>query len=214
MTFKDRQGILKQVKIFDSWFSKDGSKIHDHLYKYGLDIEINATAKRKLNEYINLATPEKILRFTVKSGWYNRCFLTADETFGKSDSNIIHLPSVEPARFEVSGTLEEWQQNIARLCIGNSRLMLALSASFASMLLTPFDANNFFFHFYGHSSKGKTTMLDTAVSIFGDHSFTRTWRATDNGLEGTAMAYNDLCLFSMKSENAIRIKSGTSLKCL
>lgn len=38
-------------------------------------------------------------------------------------------------------------------------------------------------------------MLDAAASAFGSHDYTRTWRMTDNGLEGIAMAHNDLCLF-------------------
>lgn len=70
-----------------------------------------------------------------------------------------------------------------------------MSAAFASMILTPCCAESFFLHFYGASSQGKTTLLDVAASVFGDHSYTRTWRMTDNGLEGLAMAHNDLCLF-------------------
>ena len=48
--FKDRQGKIKQVKIFDSWLSKDGSKIHDVLYKHGLDIGTDSKTKRKIKD--------------------------------------------------------------------------------------------------------------------------------------------------------------------
>lgn len=193
--FKDRQGKIKQVKIFDSWLSKDGSKIHDILYKHGLDIGTDGRTKRKLNEYLNLVNPEKTITYTLKSGWHGRSFLTANKVYGKSDGTLIHIPAAEPAKFSVSGTLEDWQKHVAALCINNSRLMLAVSAAFASMILTPCEADNFFLHFYGRSSQGKTTMLDVAASVYGDHSYTRTWRMTDNGLEGIAMAHNDLCLF-------------------
>lgn len=193
--FKDRHGKTKQVKIFDSWLSKDGSKIHDVLYKHGLDIGTDGRTKRKLNEFLNLANPEKSISYTMKSGWHGRSFLTANRVIGKSDESLIHIPSAEPAKLSVSGTLEEWKDNIASMCINNSRLMLATSASFASMILTPCEADNFFLHFYGRSSQGKTTMLDVAASVYGDHSYSRTWRMTDNGLEGIAMAHNDLCLF-------------------
>ena len=193
--FKDRQGKFKQVKIFDSWLSKDGSKIHDILYKHGLDIGTDGRTKRKLNEYLNLVNPEKTITYTLKSGWHGRSFLTANKVYGKSDGTLIHIPAAEPAKLSKSGTPEDWKNNVAKLCINNSRLMLAVSAAFASMILTPCEADNFFLHFYGRSSQGKTTMLDVAASVFGDHSYTRTWRMTDNGLEGIAMAHNDLCLF-------------------
>ena len=193
--FKDRQGKIKQVKIFDSWLSKDGSKIHDVLYKHGLDIGTDGRTKRKLNEYLNLVNPEKTICYTMRSGWHGRSFLTANNVYGKSDGTLIHIPAAEPAKLSVSGTLEDWKNNVAKLCINNSRLILAVSAAFASMILTPCEADNFFLHFYGRSSQGKTTMLDVAASVFGDHSYTRTWRMTDNGLEGIAMAHNDLCLF-------------------
>lgn len=193
--FKDRQGKIKQVKIFDSWLSKDGSKIHDVLYKYGLDIGTDGRTKKKLNEYLNLVNPEKTICYTMRSGWHGRSFLTANKVYGKSDGTLIHIPAAEPAKLSISGTLEDWKNNVAKLCINNSRLMLAVSAAFASMILTPCEADNFFLHFYGRSSQGKTTMLDVAASVFGDHSYTRTWRMTDNGLEGIAMAHNDLCLF-------------------
>ena len=193
--FKDRQGKIKQVKIFDSWLSKDGSKIHDILYKHGLDIGTDGRTKRKLNEYLNLVNPEKTITYTMRSGWHGRSFLTASTVYGKSDGTLIHIPAAEPAKLSVSGTLEDWKENVAALCINNSRLMLAVSAAFASMILAPCEADNFFLHFYGRSSQGKTTMLDVAASVYGDHSYTRTWRMTDNGLEGIAMAHNDLCLF-------------------
>ncbi len=193
--FQDRQGKTKQVKIFDSWLSKDGSKIHDVLYKYGLDIGTDGKIKRKLNEFLNLINPPKTISYTAKSGWHSRSFLTAYKVYGEDDGTIIHLPTAEPAKLSFKGTLEQWRENIASLCANNSRLMLAVSAAFASMILTPCNADNFFLHFFGRSSQGKTTMLDVAASVFGDHSYTRTWRMTDNGLEGIAMAHNDLCLF-------------------
>lgn len=193
--FKDRQGKLKQVKIFDAWLSKDGSKIHDVLYKHGLDIGTEGKIKRKLNEFLNLINPPKTISYTIRSGWHSQSFLTAYKVYGGDEGDLIHLPAAEPAKLSTAGTLQEWQDNISALCINNSRLTLAVSAAFASMILTPCNADNFFLHFYGKSSQGKTTMLDVAASVFGDHNYTRTWRMTDNGLEGIAMAHNDLCLF-------------------
>jgi len=46
----------------------------------------------------------------------------------------------------------------------------------------------------GGSSKGKTTILQAAGSVWGAPGFVRTWRATANGIEASAAALNDTLL--------------------
>ena len=44
-----------------------------------------------------------------------------------------------------------------------------------------------FFHFYGDSSLGKSTLMNVACSVYGKPSeFKGSWRTTDNALEDTA----------------------------
>lgn len=43
----------------------------------------------------------------------------------------------------------------------------------------------------GGSSCGKTTACHVAASVWGDKSHVRSWRATDNALEGMAALHND-----------------------
>jgi putative DNA primase/helicase len=55
-------------------------------------------------------------------------------------------------------------------------------------------------NFRGYSSKGKTSCVDAAASVWGapsktgPDSFTRTWKSTDNAMEATAAAHNDCIL--------------------
>src|SRR3977135_954341 len=96
------------------------------------------------------------------------------------------------------GSLIEWQHNIARFAVGNSRLALAISAAFAACLVGPCGAGSGGFAVRGRSSVGKATALNVAGSVWGggDRGFIRSWRATANGLEATAAAHSDglLCL--------------------
>lgn len=193
--FTDRAGKKKVTQIFDSWFTKDGAKLQEALYKNGFNMQTTTFARQALMQYLNDSKATRNIIYTKKSGWHGKAFLTANSTIGETEDEIIHTPLAEPAQVEQKGTLQEWQDSISVMCSNNSKLMLALSAAFASTILTPCKREGFFLHFFGRSSQGKTTMLDTAASIFGSHQFTRTWRMTDNGLEGIAMAYNDLCLF-------------------
>lgn len=55
--------------------------------------------------------------------------------------------------------------------------------------------DGFGLHLYGASSIGKTAALYPALSVWGEPNQLRhSWRATANGLEGTALAHNDALL--------------------
>lgn len=101
--------------------------------------------------------------------------------------------------FRQAGTLESWQENVARYAVGNSRLVLAISAAFAGPLVGPCSAEGGGLHFKGASSTGKSTALHVAGSVWGggdSNGYVRSWRATANGLEGVSMGHCDtlLCL--------------------
>ena len=102
--------------------------------------------------------------------------------------------------FRVGGTLEGWQSTIGTLARGNSRVMLPVCASLASLLLEMSGQESGGFNFIGGSSTGKTTALVAAGSVWGKGSssggYIQNWRATDNGLEGIAALHSDavLCL--------------------
>ena len=52
-------------------------------------------------------------------------------------------------------------------------------------------------NFFGQSSRGKTTLLQIAASVWGrgaSPGYVRAWRATANGLEGAAASANDTAL--------------------
>ena len=47
------------------------------------------------------------------------------------------------------------------------------------------------FSFEGGSSSGKTTALQVAASVWGGPGHVKSWRVTDNALEGVAALHND-----------------------
>jgi putative DNA primase/helicase len=139
--------------------------------------------------YILQSDVQDEIEQTSKTGWVNDVFVLPDKVFGKAKNKII---CTAPNIREVKGSLADWQGNVARYCVGNSRLVLGVCAAFASSVLKIFQHENVGFHFVGQSSSGKTTCLKVASSVFGApiHS----WRATDNGLEGLAVQHNDALL--------------------
>ena len=83
-----------------------------------------------------------------------------------------------------AGTIQQWQQNIAAPAVGNDLLMFSISAAFAAPLLDIVNAPAGGFHLHGPSQTGKTTLLQSAASVWGPgdpskaNSQLRSWRAT------------------------------------
>jgi uncharacterized protein (DUF927 family) len=141
------------------------------------------------------------LRAVTSTGWFGSTFILPDGAVGVAaldEQFILQTAHVVDHAYNIRGSLIEWQHNIARFAVGNSRLALAISAAFAACLVGPCGAESGGIHFRGRSSVGKTTALNVAGSVWGggDRGFIRSWRATANGLEATAAAHSDglLCL--------------------
>ncbi|MCK7577547.1 MAG: DUF927 domain-containing protein [Chromatiales bacterium] len=101
--------------------------------------------------------------------------------------------------FHVKGTLKEWQQYIAEPTRGQVLHTFALLASLAAMLQPYAQVENAGFHFYGHSSRGKTIALQVACTVYGNGadpklaasvvSLLQTWNITINALEPLARIF-------------------------
>jgi uncharacterized protein (DUF927 family) len=75
--------------------------------------------------------------------------------------------------------------------------VFAICCAFTGPLLKLLGGEGGGFHFRGGSSIGKSTALNIASSVWGGggiSGFSRTWRATDNGLEGVAVQHCDTFL--------------------
>ena len=118
---------------------------------------------------------------------------------GKSEtSGIIYTgdPKNEPVYAE-KGTLTDWQEKIGKPSMLSSRIGFAICLGFAAPLLEFTSEESGGFHFYGESSKGKSTCARALCSLWGpanERGEMGTWRTTDNGLESAAAAHTHLPL--------------------
>ena len=192
---RERVAVIPHTKLI-----QDGGDALDEMVNRGYKPERGRRQREWLKDYIWNTEPEKLVRCVDQIGWYHRCYVTPEETFGKYKEPIIFYSEIATEhKLRTSGTLEQWRQHVARFCAGNSRLAFCVSAGFAAAMLTPLRHENPGFHIRGGSSIGKTTALLAAGSVWGGdprHGFIQTWRSTDNGLEATAALHNDslLCL--------------------
>jgi putative DNA primase/helicase len=198
LEFQDIDGHKHQWTMPAELLAGEGVKILGTLLNMGLWISHKKQAREKLLEYITLCNPIRRARCVLQCGWYDKVFVLPNDTIGYiQGEKIIHQnPYVIECKSDISGSLIDWKEKIAKKACGNSRLILAISASFAGPLLHLMNHENIGIHYKGHSSLGKSTALHVANSIWGNPTNIHTFRATANGLEGIASIYNDrlLCL--------------------
>ncbi len=202
LQFSDPDGIVHRWAMPMELLAGDGNAYRQELLSKGLMIAPGRGARQSLTNYIQMSVPENTVRCVQHTGWNKDCtaFVFRHETIGNPGNEPLILQTTSDLQVTqaTSGSLPEWQQ-VSVLCEGNSRLLFAVSAAFAPPLLYPLGMENVGVHFRGGSSCGKTTCLRVAASVWGGTDFLQQWRATANGLEGSAAAHNDclLCLDEM-----------------
>lgn len=148
--------------------------------------------RNDLQSYLQGFDSAERARIVTRLGWHGPAYLLPDQQIGVSPEHLYfydagaQLPPISEA-----GTLEQWQQQIGALCVGNHRLTFVVCTAFAGPLLHMLGHESGGFHLYGDSSGGKTTHLQVAASVYGGQRLVRSWRSTDNALESIAASHSD-----------------------
>ena len=166
------------------------------LQNFGLVIMSGRAKRERLADYLQKEGSHTAFTITDRAGWHGNAYiLPSGETITATDKDpaIIYNGDTSQAKaYQPNGELTDWQQNIARYAVGNSRLCLALGASFAAPLLSLLNEESGGFHLMGDSSDGKTTAAKVALSVWGKPSGSLlSWSGTKIGFSNTAAARND-----------------------
>ncbi|GHB47574.1 membrane protein [Pseudovibrio japonicus] len=206
----DRDGMRHKWAMPSALLAGSGDPLRAELLRLGFELEPDRSARSSLLEYLIKAEPEKRARCVCRVGWHGKSYvLPGGAISADCDSEEVILQTSEKLdhAFNISGSLEDWREAIAARALGNSRLVLSLSAAFGAPLLALTGDEGGGFHFRGASSSGKSTALTVAASVWGGggtRGFVRQWRATDNGLESIAGVSCDglLCLDELSQLDA------------
>lgn len=196
LLFMDRDRRRHQWAMPCAMLATDGADLRAELLRQGLDISSNSRARKLLIDYIQQADPRVTARCVSRTGWHGNAFVLPRETYGDSEAEPIIFQTTAPDSVALGqgGTIEGWREKVCAPAAGNSRLVLAISAAFAGPCLGLIGSEGGGLHLRGGSSLGKTTAVLVAASVFGPPAFMRSWRQTDNALEGTAALHSDLML--------------------
>ncbi|MFT3742412.1 MAG: DUF927 domain-containing protein [Gammaproteobacteria bacterium] len=194
LEFKDADGKLHLWTMPMELLRGNGDELCAELLRLGLDIAPGLKVRHLLLEHIASSITTQRARCVQQIGWHHSVFVLPHKIIGETTERIILKTPHSANDFASAGNLAEWQEKIAKLCAGNSRLILAISAAFAALLLKPAGAESGGIHLVGESSTGKTTALRVAASVFGPPGFMQRWRATANGIETLAAMRSDTLL--------------------
>ena len=178
-----------------SMLAGDGTQYRSTLLSMGLQIGASLQAKTQLTVYIQTRQTELRVRCTDRIGWHDNAYVLPDRTIGDNGEMVMfQSPGGVVSQFKQRGTVEQWRDEVAALCIDNPRLAFCVSAAFAAPLLHHSGVASGGFHIWGDSSSGKSTAFKVAGSVYGDKDYPRSWRITDNALETVAVQHSDALL--------------------
>lgn len=189
--FTDPAGRKHDMVISDALLSaKPAAVISDLRYK-GFNLKSTLKIKNAFISFLATSEPTVHALLTNRTGWSDdncTAFVLGDKSV-IGNPNVHFVPETDvsvAADMKKAGDVSEWRETIGRLCKGNPLLILGVSLAFAGPLLDLLKIEGGGLHFRGASSRGKSTVLRVATSVWGGPRFMRSWRSTANGLEGVA----------------------------
>ncbi len=169
--------------------------------------------EKKVLAYLADWEPDTRILSAKRLGWIEDktgalAFVLPDRVITRDGSGQVVF---QPDRFSpttrtvhAAGDLADWQSQVAGPACQHPLMRFALCAGLAPPLLSFAEAgDSFILHYWGTTSRGKTTVGQLAASPWGcaadpndapSLTFIRRWNITGNGLEGLAEAHSDMPL--------------------
>ncbi len=220
LRFKDPKGRTIRVAIPPSLMAKT-SELAGLLADLGWQTPDKSAAIGAI-EALGSKTPPTDGLLLITNGWWGatlevfRCGTTVKKS---RKSKLIYIPTetgraeemrggshVKPVRYESPTALttrlvssedwKGWRQGVGTGALKSNRVMAAICAAFASLLLRPLGIRPFGIVFFGGTREGKTTTEIAAASVIGigTEQGLPKWAMTKAALEETCRLFNDLVL--------------------
>ena len=192
----DADRVMHQHSIASGSFLGDTREYRKYLASQGLIITPNTKHRHYLDIYLQQPTKKRAVCVNTL-GWHGEQYVLHNSSLGVNNDEIIVYESNNMMNSMLSqkGKLDQWRDEICKPIAEQSRLVLSLCCAFSGQLLEPLGYDSGGFHLLGSSSIGKSITMCLAASIWGNpRQIVRSWRQTDNALEGTAREHNDSVL--------------------
>lgn len=188
---KWRQLLIAATDVMDK------RKLLEKLTDAGLSLDFTDSDFKEIVDHLKSVSSERV-KLCMRPGYINvggsLCYLSGSgKVFGEYEGCApMPYPDANTFTCEESqkGTLKQWQKHVASVAIHSPYAMLALCSAMAGYCIYFTDFESGGFHFYGDSSKGKSTVLLIAASVYGNDSFVCDWNITETAFEELAESRN------------------------
>ena len=181
-------------------------ELEGSLLDRGLRMNVDPAARKALKEALAGAQSGSRVTLVDRPGWQamengGSVFVMPDgEVIGEATEQVVLRLVAESgaASVRTAGTLEGWQDEVARLADGNPVPMFIMCSAFVGPLIGPLQQQSGGVHLQGRSKLGKTLIARAAVSAWGHTrkgGLHRDWRSTTNALEASAEESTGSMLF-------------------
>ncbi len=160
----------------------------------GLSVTTSNTLRAHLGNHMQRSGDDRVWRVVSRSGWQHGAYVlpNADVVGNPVDQVFFNGRSASANAYRVSGSADEWREQVGTLAQGNICMMLGVACSLAAPLLDLVEADSFGVHLFGNSGTGKTTIGMVANSVWGHpEELKLSWYSTALGLANEAAAHND-----------------------
>lgn len=197
LEWEDIDGNTHQEIISQADLEGEAKDVRRMLADGGLRLKSKSGSIDYLIDYLRSCAPDRRFIIVDRLGWHKNkdgklFFALKDKVIGQSQEEIIFnstAPDEALPALEVSGTAEEWRDNVANLCNYSTRATLGVCMAFAAPMARLLDVPTFGIHLKGKTSRGKSTVACIASSVYGKFSsYKKSWQGTQTGMEG--LAYN------------------------
>jgi putative DNA primase/helicase len=201
LRWRDVDGCEHMRPVGDADLHGDPGALCASLANEGL--RIHRERQREFVGYLSAVRVERRLRAVKRTGWHENDrqlhFVLPDETIGpRGAERIILERTARGVVYDVRGSIQEWRDGVAKLAAGHVMPVLAISTALSGPLLHLAGMGGGGVHFWGLSSRGKTTLCQMAASVWGSGDekgpYVQSWSTTANGLEGVAASATDTAL--------------------
>ena len=194
LQWRDDDNIKHQWSMPLSLLQGDAKEYRKELASQGLNITTNSKQRSYLDPYIQNYPVHKRALCVDRLGWHEQQYILPDRAIGSDSKQLIVYQSANAINSTLAqqGTLAQWRDNLCKPLAEQSRFVFSIACAFAGQLLELLEYDGGGFHLLGSSSMGKSLSLKLAASVWGNPDrYVKTWRSTDNALEGTASEHND-----------------------
>lgn len=206
VVYWDFDGQKKEMLIPQRLFVQKGGPLLQMLSDAGLAVIPGKESKLFL--YLACFQPSGRIVLTKKTGATSdlqHYVLSSRVVIGPKSKKIQFLPEQNcPAETAIcsKGTPEEYEERVLRPAVGNPLLIFAVLIALASVLARILRVDNGGVHISSFTSRGKTSLLQVAASVFGNgadpnrarDSYIQRWSMTQGGAEGLAAAFSEKLL--------------------